>query len=167
MELENSHGGYAGPTLIKKIQDQVDIAFSHREELRSHDAADDYGNDGVAYGIAEGVLVGLTRALSILRSSSEASEWAEAATRHGIIAADGTVPRSVAPALVIDGTMPGDDGAQHKVRVVHKIDKSVNKSVNKRDKYITKFKELGLSMDLDSLSDNEIEAIARDCGIKV
>lgn len=166
MELENSHGGYAGPTLIEKIQDQVDIAFSHREELRSHDAADDYGNDGVAYGIAEGVLVGLTRALSILRSSSEASEWAEAVERHGIIAAGGTVPRSVAPAVVIDGTVRADDGAQRRVRVVQKSRKQTD-SVPKRDKYIAKFKELGLSMDLDSLSDNEIEAIARDCGIKV
>lgn len=165
MELENSHGGYAGPTLIEKIQDQVDIAFSHRQELKDREI--DCELQDFSDGVAEGVLVGLTRALSILRSSSEASEWTEAATRHGIIAAGGTVPRSVAPALVIDGTMPGDDGVQHKVRVVHKIDKSVNKSVNKRDKYIAKFKELGLSMDLDSLSDNEIEAIARDCGIKI
>lgn len=71
MELKNSHGGNAGPTLISRIQDDLDNAYTVH-----------VSSDGKTKEEQYGVVCGIALALSRLRSSSYGEEIQLAQERY-------------------------------------------------------------------------------------
>lgn len=72
--LKNSHGGYAGKSLIEKIRDDLRETIGEYESLLSND-------ENVEY--LDGLLDGMCHALAILRGNDGATErdWAESEWR--------------------------------------------------------------------------------------
>lgn len=87
--LRNSHGGYAGKSLIEKIRDDLAETIGERENMNNLEVGE---NGDVAQAEAEyldGLIDGMCHALSILRvgigpdhSGEVERRWAEAAYRE-------------------------------------------------------------------------------------
>lgn len=91
--LRNSHGGYAGKSLIEKIRDDLAETIGEREAMNKLDVGE---NGDVAQAEAEyldGLIDGMCHALGILRQNEGATErsWAEAAYREKIRREQGKV----------------------------------------------------------------------------
>jgi hypothetical protein len=74
MELKNSHGGYHGKTIVQRISDKLDEAYSAYILDVSTGKIEAQAN-------SNGICIGLAMALGILRSSSDSEEINLAAER--------------------------------------------------------------------------------------
>ena len=72
---EESHGGYAGKSLVEKIRDDLDLAYQDFMEVpEDHEHSQEWA-------LAQGLAEGIAHALGVLRSTSADSEWEEAENR--------------------------------------------------------------------------------------
>lgn len=82
MKLKNSHSGLKGPTLINKIENQMDKRRKWLEDFVVRNGG--HGMHSSEYSQQRGRYEGLAAALAILRSSSVNEEYNRSNSRLGI-----------------------------------------------------------------------------------
>lgn len=79
MQLENSHGGFAGKSLINVIQDSLDNGMVDFEHTKIKHAECKVGNSQLDQ--LQGYVAGMAKALGILRGTSVKTEIEESRER--------------------------------------------------------------------------------------
>lgn len=81
MQLENSHGGLAGRSLVNIIQDSLDKGIVDWDEAKAEITDSDDGDTWTKHDRLQGYVAGMAKSLGIIRGTSVKTEINESRQR--------------------------------------------------------------------------------------